>query len=103
MEWTSYTKAGTGEWLPNAGDLTQYVDVAKSYFPTGADSASSMSLPEVARAAVRRVAATLRPSRYTELVVLDNADDDDAAPGTTRMEWTGVLLDLEILGTATAE
>jgi hypothetical protein len=103
MEWTSYTKATTGEWRPGASDLTQYVDVATSYFPPDPDSAPSVSLPEATRAAARRIAAALRPSRYTELVVLDDSDDDKTAPGTTRMEWTGVLLDLEILGTATAE
>jgi hypothetical protein len=101
MEYTPYKKSGTGERLPNADDQKQYVDVAKSFFPAGPDSASSMSSLEVARALVRRAAAALRPARYSEVVLLNESEDDDAAPGTASIEWTGLLLDVEVLGSAT--
>jgi hypothetical protein len=101
MEWTPYATLSSGERAPEADKRPQYVDVARSFFPAGRDSEPPRSPLDLARAMARRAASTLRPSHYREMVVVDASDPDGAAPGTTDMEWTGVLLDLEILGQAT--
>jgi hypothetical protein len=100
MEWTPYARLSSGEWAPDAAERPHYVDVAKSFFPAGRDSEPPRSALDRARAMARRVASNLRPSHYSQMVVMDASDQDDAS-GTTDLEWTGVLLDLEVLGTAT--
>jgi hypothetical protein len=102
MEWREFVLFRPGSWRVE-NDQARYDDVSETFFPPRiADPGHTESTVVADRELRERMAAAHRRLGVDDFVVM-RALSPDLPLGTTRTEWTGVLLDLEIIGTEADE